>query len=271
MLSATGTTAVAATLTLAMAISLPLWAQSGTSSALAGVVADKSGAVIPNAQVKATEVDTGAARAVESNMDGRFLFSQVNPGTYRIEVWAAGFGPGESQPITVTLGQTAAVNFTLSPAAASQSIEVTAKLPVNAPADETLLSVLRNRLNLTGTKYGCGEGACGACTVLLDGKAVRSCQTLASEAATARITTIEGLEQNGHLSPIQQAFLDEDAFQCGYCTSGMIVRATALLSATPNPTPTEIVARMNGNICRCGTYPRIVAAVQRAAQSRGTA
>jgi len=144
-----------------------------------------------------------------------------------------------------------------------------AKLPVTAPADETLLSVLRNRLNLTGTKYGCGEGECGACTVLLDGKAVRSCQTLASEAANARVTTIEGLAQNGHLSPVQQAFLDEDAFQCGYCTSGMIVRATALLSATPNPTPVEIVARMNGNICRCGTYPHIVAAVQRAAQSKG--
>jgi aerobic-type carbon monoxide dehydrogenase small subunit (CoxS/CutS family) len=145
-----------------------------------------------------------------------------------------------------------------------------AKFPVNAPADETLLSVLRNRLNLTGTKYGCGEGECGACTVLLDGKAVRSCQTLVSAAATAKITTIEGLAQNGHLSPVQQAFLDEDAFQCGYCTSGMIVHATALLQATPNPSPAEIVTRMNGNICRCGTYPRIVAAVQRAAQHVST-
>jgi aerobic-type carbon monoxide dehydrogenase small subunit (CoxS/CutS family) len=144
---------------------------------------------------------------------------------------------------------------------------------VAAAPDETLLSVLRNRLNLTGTKYGCGEGECGACTVLLDGKATRSCQTAVSEAVAARITTIEGLEQHGQLSPVQQAFLDEGAFQCGYCTSGMIVRATALLRDTPSPTPQQIATRMNGNICRCGTYPRIVVAVQRAShamQSRST-
>ena len=146
-----------------------------------------------------------------------------------------------------------------------------AKLSVTAPADETLLSVLRNRLNLTGTKYGCGEGECGACTVMLDGKAARSCQTLISEVAGVKITTIEGLEHDGQLSPVQQAFLDEDAFQCGYCTSGMIVRATALLAATPKPTPAEIATRMNGNICRCGTYPRIIAAVQRASMSKGAA
>ena len=120
-------TIIAVTLMLATVIALPIWAQSGTSSALAGVVADKSGAVISNAQVKATEVNTGAARAVESNLDGRFLFSQVNPGIYRIEVRAVGFGPGESQSVSVTVGQTAAVNFTLSPAATSQSIDVTAK------------------------------------------------------------------------------------------------------------------------------------------------
>jgi aerobic-type carbon monoxide dehydrogenase small subunit (CoxS/CutS family) len=142
-----------------------------------------------------------------------------------------------------------------------------AKFPVSAPGDETLLSVLRNRLNLTGTKYGCGEGECGACTVLLDGKAVRSCQTLTSEAANAKITTIEGLEQNGHLTAVQQAFLDEDAFQCGFCTSGMIMRATALLHDTPAPTESQIATRMNGNICRCGTYPRIVVAVQRASHA----
>ena len=138
---------------------------------------------------------------------------------------------------------------------------------VTASADETLLSVLRNRLNLTGTKYGCGEGECGACTVLLDGKSVKSCQTLLSEVAGARITTIEGLEQNGRLTPVQQAFLDEGAFQCGYCTSGMIVRATSLLKDVPAPTEAQIATGMNGNICRCGTYPRIIAAVQRASRS----
>jgi aerobic-type carbon monoxide dehydrogenase small subunit (CoxS/CutS family) len=144
-----------------------------------------------------------------------------------------------------------------------------ASVPVDAPAGETLLSVLRNRLNLTGTKYGCGEGECGACTVLLDGKSVKSCQTTVSEVAGAKITTIEGLEQHGQLTPVQQAFLDEGAFQCGYCTSGMIVRATALLHEVPAPTEAQIVSGMNGNICRCGTYPRIIAAVQRATQKAG--
>jgi len=142
-----------------------------------------------------------------------------------------------------------------------------APLQVNAPGDETLLSVLRNRLNLTGTKYGCGEGECGACTVLLDGKSVKSCQTLVSEVGGAKITTIEGLEHSGTLTPVQQAFLDEGAYQCGYCTSGMIMRATGLLHDVPTPTEAQIVTGMNGNICRCGTYPRIVAAVQRASRS----
>ena len=132
---------------------------------------------------------------------------------------------------------------------------------VSAAAEESLLLVLRDRLHLTGTKYGCGEGQCGACTVMLDGRAVRSCRTPVSAVGNAQIVTIEGLERDGRLSAVQQAFLDEDAFQCGYCTSGMIMNATALLRAAPHPTEEQIVAQMNGNVCRCGTYPRIVAAL----------
>lgn len=136
---------------------------------------------------------------------------------------------------------------------------------VQAEDDEMLLYVLRERLALTGTKYGCGEGQCGACTVLLDGRPVRSCHTLAASATGRKITTIEGLENNGRLHRIQQAFLDEEAFQCAYCTPGMIMSAVALLASNPKPNHDEIVRGMNGNICRCGTYSRIVAAVQRAA------
>jgi aerobic-type carbon monoxide dehydrogenase small subunit (CoxS/CutS family) len=143
-----------------------------------------------------------------------------------------------------------------------------ARVSVNAPADEPLLWVLRNRLHLTGTRYGCGEGQCGACTVLLDGRATRSCLTPVSAVANAKIVTIEGLEHDGQLSAVQQAFLDEGAFQCGYCTSGMILSATALLRAGRNPSESEMVAAMNGNVCRCGTYPRILAAIQRAAQQQ---
>jgi aerobic-type carbon monoxide dehydrogenase small subunit (CoxS/CutS family) len=134
-----------------------------------------------------------------------------------------------------------------------------------AAAGESLLSVLRYRLGLTGTKYGCGEGQCGACTVVLEGKAVRSCLTLAESAAGKKVLTIEGLSQDGRLVPVQQAFLDEEAFQCGYCTPGMIMSAHALLADNPQPSEEEIKQRMNGNVCRCGTYPRIVAAIRRAA------
>lgn len=141
-------------------------------------------------------------------------------------------------------------------------------LRVRAAADEPLLWVLRNRLQLTGTKFGCGEGQCGACTVLLDGKPIRSCLTPASAAANAQIITIEGLEKHGELTPVQQAFLDEGAMQCGYCTSGMILAATALLQDHAQPTDEQIIDAMDGNVCRCGTYPRILAAIRRAAIER---
>ncbi|MDE3109654.1 MAG: (2Fe-2S)-binding protein [Acidobacteriota bacterium] len=138
--------------------------------------------------------------------------------------------------------------------------------PVNADPQNSLLSVLRDQLDLTGTKYGCGEAQCGACTVLIDGHPRRSCITPVGAAVGRQITTIEGLEQNGKLNPVQEAFLEEQAMQCGYCTSGMIMAAVAFLKTNPNPTDEEIAHGMEGNICRCGTYPRIVAAVQRAAQ-----
>ena len=129
---------------------------------------------------------------------------------------------------------------------------------------EPLLWVLRNRLGMTGTKYGCGEGQCGACTVLLDGQAAKSCRVAASNAVGKKITTIEGLAAEGKLHVVQEAFLAEEAFQCGYCTPGMVMATVSLLRQKPNPTDAEIVQGMNGNICRCGTYPRIIAAVRRA-------
>jgi len=143
---------------------------------------------------------------------------------------------------------------------------------VDVPPDEPLLYVLRNRLELTGTKYGCGEGQCGACTVLLDGNPVRSCITPASAATGKKITTIEGLANGEHLDPVQQAFLEAEAFQCGYCTPGMILSAVALLRKSKTKlTDKEIIAHMNGNICRCGTYGRILEAIHAAANmSRST-
>ncbi|MBI1898723.1 MAG: (2Fe-2S)-binding protein [Acidobacteria bacterium] len=140
---------------------------------------------------------------------------------------------------------------------------------LDVDAGRSLLSVLREELELTGAKYGCGEGQCGACTVLVDGVAVRSCVTHAGAVAGKRITTIEGLEQNGRLHPLQEAFLATDALQCGYCTPGMIMAGAALLRKKPDPSEAEIVAGLNGNICRCGTYPRIVQAVRLAAKAGG--
>ena len=138
---------------------------------------------------------------------------------------------------------------------------------IDVDADRSLLSVLRDDLDLTGSKYGCGEGQCGACTVLIDGQATRSCVTKLGAAAGKKIATIESLEKNGRLHPLQEAFLEADAFQCDYCTSGMIMSGFALLSKNPNPNEQEIVRFMEGNICRCGTHPRIVAAIHKAAQS----
>lgn len=139
-------------------------------------------------------------------------------------------------------------------------------MPVDADPERTLLSVLRDDLDLTGAKYGCGEGECGACTVLIDGSPVRSCQRKAGNVAGKKIVTIEGLATNGKLHFVQQAFLKADALQCGYCTPGMILSAVALLKRKPNPTSAEIMDGLDGNICRCGTYQRIVAAVGAAAK-----
>ena len=131
--------------------------------------------------------------------------------------------------------------------------------------DRPLLDVLREDLGLTGAKYGCGEGQCGACTVLVDGQAVRSCVSPVSTLQGKRITTIEGLAAPGTLHRVQQAFAEQDAMQCGYCTAGMIMSAVALLSRQPDPTEDQIVRGMNGNICRCGSHPRIVDAIRKAA------
>jgi aerobic-type carbon monoxide dehydrogenase small subunit (CoxS/CutS family) len=138
------------------------------------------------------------------------------------------------------------------------------KLTVNVDSQTSLLSVLRNDLDLTGTKYGCGEAQCGACTVLVDGQQTRSCVTPVGKVANKPITTIEGLEKDGRLHPVQEAFLKADAMQCGYCTPGMIMASVALLSKTARPTRDEIVRHMDRNVCRCGTYLRIIAAIQMA-------
>jgi aerobic-type carbon monoxide dehydrogenase small subunit (CoxS/CutS family) len=137
---------------------------------------------------------------------------------------------------------------------------------IKSDPDRPLLYVLRDELDLTGTKYGCGEGQCGACTVLLDGVATRSCLTPLKAAQGKTVTTIESLSRDGHLHPVQDAFIETDAMQCGYCTAGMIMSAVGLLAKKPNPSDAEIRSGLQGNICRCGTYPRIIEAVRRAAK-----
>jgi len=137
----------------------------------------------------------------------------------------------------------------------------------DAAPDTPLLYVLRNDLGLNGAKYGCGVSQCGACTVIADGKAVRSCVTALSAAGGRRITTLEGLLNNGRPHPLQQAFIDEQAAQCGYCTNGMIMTAKAFLDRNPNPTEAQIRKALAANLCRCGTHNRIVRAVQRAAKA----
>jgi aerobic-type carbon monoxide dehydrogenase small subunit (CoxS/CutS family) len=135
---------------------------------------------------------------------------------------------------------------------------------VDVEEQQSLLSVLRDGLQLTGSKYGCGEGMCGACTVLVDGQARRSCITPAQTVTGREIITIEGLEQGGRLHPVQEAFLEASAMQCGYCIAGMIMTGAALIKKNPHPSDTEILKAMEGNICRCGTYPRILTAMRQA-------
>ncbi len=143
---------------------------------------------------------------------------------------------------------------------------------VDVDSEKTLLGLLREDLGLTGSKVGCGEGECGACTVLVDGQPVRSCITPVGSTAGKQILTIEGLEtDDGELHPLQRAFLDEAAFQCGYCTPGMIMSAAGLLRQNPDPSEEDIVRFMQGNICRCGTYIRIIRAIRQAAIQMGTA
>jgi aerobic-type carbon monoxide dehydrogenase small subunit (CoxS/CutS family) len=139
------------------------------------------------------------------------------------------------------------------------------RIRVDADSERSLLSVLRDDLDLTGAKYGCGEGQCGACTVLVDGKAVRSCVLAVGAVEGKSIRTIEGLAVNGKLHPVQEAFLEAEAMQCGYCTPGMVMSAVALLESNRKPTRDAIVQAMNGNMCRCGTYGRIVTAIEAAA------
>jgi aerobic-type carbon monoxide dehydrogenase small subunit (CoxS/CutS family) len=142
------------------------------------------------------------------------------------------------------------------------------RVAVTSDDDRPLLDVLREDLGLTGAKYGCGEGECGACTVLIDGVAVHSCITSVADVGDSQVRTIEGLADGDALHPVQQAFIDRQAMQCGYCVPGQILSAVALLEGTPNPSREAIIAAMTNNICRCCNYPNILAAVERAAEGR---
>jgi aerobic-type carbon monoxide dehydrogenase small subunit (CoxS/CutS family) len=141
------------------------------------------------------------------------------------------------------------------------------KRPVNVDSQTSLLTTLRDHLNFMGTKYGCGEAQCGACTVLVDGTMTRSCTMPVGKVADKQITTIEGLEKDGKLHPLQEAFIEADALQCGYCTSGMIMAGVALLKKNPKPSRDEIVKHMDRNVCRCGTYLRIIKAIEIASRT----
>ena len=142
-----------------------------------------------------------------------------------------------------------------------------ARRRLDADPQRSLLTVLREDLDLTGSKYGCGEGQCGACTVLIEGLATRSCLIKIGAVAGKSVVTIEGLETGGQLHPLQEAFLEVGAMQCGYCTCGMIMSGVALLGRNADPSAPEIVRSMEGNVCRCGTYPRIVMAIRKAAET----
>ena len=137
---------------------------------------------------------------------------------------------------------------------------------VRTEGDRLLLWVLRTDLGVTGPKYGCGEGLCGACTVVVDDEAVLACQTTVAEVKAKRVLTVEGLARDGRLHPIQQAFVDQEALQCGYCTPGMILKAYGFLAKNPRPSRDEIVLAMEGNLCRCGVHKRIVEAIEAAAK-----
>jgi xanthine dehydrogenase YagT iron-sulfur-binding subunit len=201
--------------------------------------------------------DTGKQNDASRGLSRRAFISTVGAGT----IGAAVVG-GAATAQSATIAQTDGL----------EPLELLIngrKVGLRVEARWTLLDVLRDQLEMTGTKLGCGRGECGACTVLVDGVPRYACLTLALEAEGRDVTTVEGLMQGEDLGPVQQAFAEEDAFQCGYCTPGQVVAAEGLLSQNPNPTPAEIQEGMSGNLCRCGAYDHIFKAVRRAAELRG--